>query len=41
MSDANLMTFFLTDEGGTSSLLATALDPRFEDDRQRDFRRRY
>lgn len=41
MPEMNFMTFFLTDEGGTSSLLATALDPQFEDDRQSHFQQRF
>jgi hypothetical protein len=42
MSETNLMKFFVTREGGTSSLLATAFDPQqFKDERQRAFRERF
>jgi len=34
MPEPNLMKFFVAGEGGTSSLLATALYPQFADNRQ-------
>jgi hypothetical protein len=41
MAEPNLMKFFISREDGTSSLLATALDPELGDNRQRLFREKF
>ncbi len=41
MNEVNLMKFFVSREEGTTSLLATALDPQLGDERQRVFRKKF
>lgn len=41
MSDPNFLKFFVTDEVGATSLLASALDPHFAHQAQQQFRERF